>query len=36
MRMEALENPNYMQQVKDDIERTQQETMAMRQLNYRL
>lgn len=36
MRMEALENPNHMQLIKDDIDRLHQEVQSMKSMNIRL
>lgn len=36
MRMESLENPSYMQQIKDEIERTAKEIQQTKHMNYRL
>ena len=36
MRMESLENPSYMQQIKDEIERTAKEIQQTKNMNYRL
>lgn len=36
MRMESLDDPTYMQKVKDDIERTNKEIQQMKNMNYRL